>query len=68
MMYAASVCCSGVIVLIYRQVTIPAEQEKKLVDETAVQAQVEMAGGDYKKALDLYARRYEKISYPGNAR
>jgi tetratricopeptide (TPR) repeat protein len=36
------------------------KQAQKAVDDTVIQAQVDIAGGEYKKALELYANAYEK--------
>jgi tetratricopeptide (TPR) repeat protein len=40
------------------------KQAQKAVDETVRQAQTDVAGGEYKKALELYASAYEKNHGP----
>jgi tetratricopeptide (TPR) repeat protein len=40
------------------------KQTQKVVDDTVIQAQVDIAGGEYKKALELYASAYEKKPAP----
>ena len=39
-------------------------QAQKAVDDTVIQAQMEIAGGEYKKALEVYASAYEKKHTP----
>ncbi|MCK9419824.1 MAG: hypothetical protein M0R70_10650 [Nitrospirae bacterium] len=48
-----------------RRVTAPAGQEHKVIDDTAKQAQANIALGDYNKALELYSKAYDKYHYPG---
>ena len=48
---------------IYR-ITAPAGHEKKLVEDTAKQAQTHITLGEYKKALELYSSVYDKYHYP----
>ena len=43
----------------------PTGHDKKLVDDTARQAQAHIALAQYKKALALYASSYDKYHYPG---
>jgi tetratricopeptide (TPR) repeat protein len=40
------------------------KQAQKAVDDTVIQARVDIAGGEYKKALELYASAYEKNHTP----
>jgi len=47
-----------------RAITEPAGNGKKSVDDTIRQAQAEVAGGEYKKALELYSSAYEKNHAP----
>jgi tetratricopeptide (TPR) repeat protein len=46
------------------RITAPAGHEKKLVDDTAKQAQAHMVRGEYQKALELYSSVYDKYHYP----
>jgi tetratricopeptide (TPR) repeat protein len=49
-----------------RQVTKgPAGQTHRVIDDTAKQAQADIALGEYKKALDLYSNAYDRYHYPG---
>jgi tetratricopeptide (TPR) repeat protein len=41
-----------------------AERAQKAVDDTARQAQADVAGGEYKRALELYSSAYEKYHTP----
>jgi tetratricopeptide (TPR) repeat protein len=41
-----------------------AERTQKAVDDTAKQAQADVAGGEYKRALELYSSAYEKNHTP----
>jgi len=46
------------------RIAAPAGHEKKLIDDTARQAQAHIALGEYKKALELYSTVYDKYHYP----
>ncbi|HEY6010523.1 MAG TPA: hypothetical protein VIX18_03550 [Nitrospirota bacterium] len=48
---------------LYR-VSAPAGHEKAFIEDTAKQAQAHLAAGEYRKALELYAERYDKYRYP----
>jgi tetratricopeptide (TPR) repeat protein len=48
-----------------RRATSPAEQEHKVVADTARQAQANIALGEYKKALEVYSNAYDRYHYPG---
>ena len=41
-----------------------AKQAQKAIDDTARQAQADIAGGEYKRALELYSSAYEKNHTP----
>lgn len=41
-----------------------AEKTQKAIDDTVRQAQADIAGGEYKKALELYSSAYEKNHTP----
>jgi tetratricopeptide (TPR) repeat protein len=43
---------------------VTGRQAPKAVDDTVIQARVDIAGGEYKKALDLYSSAYEKQHTP----
>jgi tetratricopeptide (TPR) repeat protein len=45
------------------RLTAPAGHEKKLIEDTAKQAQAHLALGEHQKALELYARHYDTYHY-----
>ncbi len=49
---------------LYR-ITAPDGHEKKLIEDTARQAQAHLALGEYQKTLELYAGHYDKYHYSG---
>lgn len=57
-LFALTPACSFI-----HRITAPAGHEKKLVDDTAKQAQAQIALGDYKMALELYSGAYDKYHY-----
>lgn len=61
--------CAGLAVFascsFIQRVTVPAEHERKIAEDTAKQGQALLALGEYKKALDLYSGAYDKYHYQG---
>jgi tetratricopeptide (TPR) repeat protein len=64
-LFCACLIASASSCAFLQQVAAPSGREKKVIDDTAKQAQTQVALGDYAKALTLYAGAYDKYHYRG---